>query len=248
MSRFSHSATLVVISHLQSFFECNSSVAALVAQHHQQHNKQRQHKQGRYRRGGSVPPPRASVWWRTYSRGDDLEFLHFTSLTRESFRALVDLCTPLLNRLPITPGGGKPKPWHVRRRMFRPRDVVAMTLKFLLATAELKDLHVQFGAVLSVYSRCVLLGLRVFVQVLVKERRSRVYWDRSTDGLRRAAARTAMFLDIPGIVAMMDGDKLRSREPGDYLHQNRDYNGWTKDCNQNILIVWDPFGKAVLFA
>ena len=240
----SRAAAFVAVSHFKSVTETSNAVASLSAQYVIDTSKERI-AQGRYLRGGAVPPPKASVWWRVFSRGDDLEFLHFTSLTRESFNLLVVKCTPLINSRPLTPGCGKPKAWHVRRRMFKARDVVAMTMRFLLATAEMKDLHVQFGAVLSVYSHCVRLGLRVIVQVLCSDTRSRVYWDRSEEELSKAAARTSSFLDIPGVVAMMDGDKLRSKQPGDYLHQNRDYNGWTKECNRNILIVWDPFGKIV---
>ena len=56
---------------------------------------------------------------------------------------------------------------------------------------------------------------------------------------------TSQFLDIPGVVAMMDGDKLRSQKPSNHILQNRDYNGWTKDVNRNLLLVWDPFGKII---
>ena len=44
---------------------------------------------------------------------------------------------------------------------------------------------------------------------------------------------------------MLDGDKLRSKQPGNFYDQNRDYNGWTKECNRNLMVLWDTFGKIV---
>ena len=73
----------------------------------------------------------------------------------------------------------------------------------------------------------------------------KVFWDRSEEHLSRCAERTKFFLDISGVVAMVDGDKLGSKSPSDHLLQNRDYNGWTKDVNRNVVLVWDVFGKIV---
>ena len=63
--------------------------------------------------------------------------------------------------------------------------------------------------------------------------------------MQRCADRTAQFMACPNVVAMMDGDKLGSLAPDDSVLQNRDYNGYTKDVNRNIVLVWDPFGKIV---
>ena len=64
--------------------------------------------------------------------------------------------------------------------------------------------------------------------------------------MQRCADRTAQFMECPNVVAMMDGDKLGSLAPDDSVLQNRDYNGYTKDVNRNIVLVWDPFGKIVM--
>ena len=47
---------------------------------------------GHYLRGGSIPLIKKSVWYLRDKKGDDLEFLTFTSLTRGSFNALECLC------------------------------------------------------------------------------------------------------------------------------------------------------------
>ena len=70
-------------------------------------------------------------------------------------------------------------------------------------------------------------------------------WDRSIENMEKMAARTASFLDIPGVVGMIDGRKVPSLHPDDFLAQNRDYNGWTKEVNRNVVLLWDPYGKIV---
>ena len=120
-----------------------------------------------------------------------------------------------------------------------------MTIRFLLSTSEYKDLHVQFGVLVTTFVDCVQLGLRALIKALFKNNLSRVFWDRSEEKLQLAAAQTASFLDIPGVIAMVDGTKVETKAPSEYMEQNRDYNGWTKDVNQNMVLVWDPFGKIV---
>ena len=176
-------------------------------------------------------------------KGDTFEFLHFTSFTREVFNNLVDILKNSIHSNSIVPYRGKPKQHRILRRRFNACDIVAMTLKCLLSRAELKDMYVHFGSILSTFINCVKLGMRCIVQSLSGHPKAKVFWDRSTDGLIKAAERTKMFLDILGVVAMMDGDKLRSKTPLSTNDQNRDYNGWTKDVNRNLLLVWDPFGK-----
>ena len=73
----------------------------------------------------------------------------------------------------------------------------------------------------------------------------RVMWDRSRENLTKMAERTAGFLDIPGVVGMIDGRKMTSMHPEGFLEQNRDYNGWTKEVNRNVVLLWDPCGKVV---
>ena len=63
--------------------------------------------------------------------------------------------------------------------------------------------------------------------------------------MEKMAARTAMFLDIPGVVGMIDGRKMSSLYPEEFLEQNRDYNGWTKEVNRNVVLLWDPYRKIV---
>ena len=73
----------------------------------------------------------------------------------------------------------------------------------------------------------------------------RVFWDRSASALEKMAERTAGFLEIPGVVGMIDGRKMDSLQPSDWLEQNWDYNGWTKEVNRNAVLLWDPYGKIV---
>ena len=120
-----------------------------------------------------------------------------------------------------------------------------MCLKYLLLCAELKDLHVHFGASHTSFSRCTNIGIPILVKVLISNPKAKVFWDQSPEGLETEAERTKAFLDIPNVVGFIDGDKLCSLEPSDLYLQNRDYNGWTKECTRNIVLLWNTHGQIV---
>ena len=128
--------------------------------------------------------------------------------------------------------------------------MIAMAFKFLLSSsrAEMKDLHVQFGPILTVFDRWTAeVGMCTIVKVLMTDARStRVYCDRSEAGMLKEADLTKAFTGLPrAVVAMIDGKKLETLYPSDLSDQNRDYNGWTHDVFQNLVLVWDPEGKIV---
>ncbi len=199
---------------------------------------------GRYRRSGALPLPSKSFWKKVDETGDALEFLHFTLLTRESFDELVMLCGPhILSNGFASAAAGAPKQCHINCRLCKPRDAVAMSLRYLLNTAEHKDLHIHFGVVVSTYIDAFQFGIKALVKLLFNHKKGRVFSDRSVENFHQVAERTAAFLDIPDVVAIIDGTKVQTKAPGDHVLQNRDYNGWTKNGNRNMVLVWDPFGK-----
>eukprot|EP00978_Attheya_sp_CCMP212_P013810 scaffold34843_cov64-Attheya_sp.AAC.1 len=61
--------------------------------------------------------------------------------------------------------------------------------------------------------------------------------------MKACAEQAKAFLDIPGVVAFLDGDKIQSHNPLDHIDQNQDYNGWKHDVYQNFLLLWDTYGK-----
>ncbi len=77
-----------------------------------------------------------------------------------------------------------------------------MTLRYLLSTAEYKDLHIQFGVVVLTFINVVQLGIRALIHALFQHKKARVFWDRPLENLHSAARRTSLFLDIPGVVAI----------------------------------------------
>lgn len=174
-----------------------------------------------------------------------MEFMHFTSLSRDAFKELVEICTPTINQLPLRKGASPPKQNNIRKRMFKPRDIVAMTIKNCLSQSEQKNLRVQFGAIATVYSNCVAVGMQAIVTCLIAHPKAQVYWDRSRDNLETCADLTKLFLDLPNVVGMIDGKKLTSLHPPEQLYQNRDWNGWTNDVHRSLVLVWDPNGKIV---
>lgn len=82
---------------------------------------------------------------------------------REAFANLLDIVKNSISSNSIVPYRGKPKKYIILRRRFNARDIVAMTVKYLLSRAELKDIHVHFGAILTTYINCVKLGMRCIV-------------------------------------------------------------------------------------
>jgi hypothetical protein len=239
-------ATLVAVWFIQQQSKTNAIVAAAAAATTVT-KKSRKTKSGRYLRHGSLLHPSRSFWTKVYNIGDDLEFLHFTAFSREAFNDLVLCCKDYILSHSVVPSSAnnKPKLCHTNRRLFKPHDIIAMTLRYLLSTAEYKDLHVHFGAVLQTYIDSVQLGLQAIIYSMINHPKAEVLWKRNVEDLQKAAAKTSSFLDIPGVIAMVDGTKLQTRTPSNHQDQNRDYNGWTKDVNRNLVLVWDPFGKIV---
>jgi len=114
----------------------------------------------------------------------------------------------------------------ITSRRHTPRDIVAVGLKYLISTGEHKDLFIQFGMTHTMYLNCLRIGLTVFADVLEFHPTSRVWWNRTEQGLKETSNMTKMFVDIPNVVGMLDGKRLISFNPSDPVLQNRDYNGW----------------------
>ena len=201
---------------------------------------------GRYKRHGAIPPPEESIWARVdcVQVSDEMEFFMFLGLSRESFAELVQICERRVEENPLDRDCGKPTRGALKRRSYGPRGIMAMAIKWLSSCAEPKDLYPQFGVTSVVFRKSVELGLLSIVGNM-NHPKMRVIWDRSIENMEKMAARTAAFLDIPGVVGMIDGRKMPSLHPDDFLSQNRDYNGWTKEVNRNVVLLWDPFGKIV---
>ena len=225
---------------------CSAAACAAVSLDHCSRQRGIKKPGGRFLRGGSLSlDPKDSFWRNVDEKGDDMEFFHFTSFSREAFQELVDLCTHIVNSLPLRKGGKTPSAQQLRKRMYQPRDIIAMTLKYLLSQSEQKNLSIQFGAIASVYSNCVTLGLQAIVTCLINNAKAQVFWDRSRENLESCATLTRNFLDLPNVVGMIDGKKLTSLHPKDEMEQNRDWNGWTNDVHRSMVLIWDPKGKII---
>lgn len=97
--------------------------------------------QGRYLRGtGTLHAPKESFWYRIKKRGNDAEFLHFTSMTRDAFDKLSSICKNYINTHSIKTGK-KSKKNLGKRRIFDHQDIIAMTLRWVLSRSEQKDIH-----------------------------------------------------------------------------------------------------------
>lgn len=203
--------------------------------------------QGRFLRNGALLSPEDSFWASIDRQGDELEFLHFIGLTRSTFDTLADLCKIYISSNPLAPTTktGNVTAKQLSRRAHDHREILAMAIKWLVSRGGAKDLAPHFGAVESNFCLCVGLGLRSIIANLIDHPQARVHWDRSAAALIAAAERTSAFLALPNTVGMLDGKRLRSLHPRTKRQQNRDYNGWTKDVNRNLVLLWCPFGKII---
>ena len=244
IARIAASTSSILSSHfiLSSGSTVSTAVASVTTLDINQDGKKR----GRYLRNGSLPGYTNSVWYLTRHYGDELEFLHFTSLSRSSFFCLSSLLENEWGKISLHRYGKIPQKKHLKQRMYDVADTLAMVLKYVLSMAEKKDIHVQFGAVLSVFDRYVELGMSVIIKVLMNDERARVVWDRSVANLEHTSSLTNCFFGLPGkIVGMIDGTKIDTYTPGDWLEQNRDYNGWKGNHQRNLMLLWDPKGKII---
>ena len=78
-------AAVAAVSTMQSIISSNTIAVTAILQQSSEGNVKK--KTGRYLRSGAVPNRVESVWFNKVDNyGDELEFLHFTSLSRESFK------------------------------------------------------------------------------------------------------------------------------------------------------------------
>ena len=231
-------------SFIAEMINTSSTAAVICAYENMEQNDELQKPRGRYLRSGVLHNPRQSFWMRVWRMGDEMEFFHFMSMSRSAFNDLVDLLTSYILNHPQSRDHTKASKRTSSKRIFKPRDIVAMTIRYLASVAEYKDIQSQFGAVLSCLRDCIELGMSAIL-TLIDHPSCRVVWDRSLEHCTKAAERTNSFLDIEGVVGMLDGKKLLTLQPQDTLSQNRDYNGWTGDVNRNLVLLWDPYGKII---
>ena len=99
-----------------------------------------------------------------------------------------------------------------------------MMLKFCCGRGKNKDLHPQFGASLTVFIRCVELGMAAVIHNIGHPKMC-VIWDCSKENLDKMRELTEDFEDIPSVVGMIDGRKMVLLYTPTSLGQNRYYNG-----------------------
>ena len=198
----------------------------------------------RYLHRGVLHTPHKIFWARVLKFGDEMEFFHFLLMSRSAFNDLVELLTPYTINTSLNCDNPNACKRTIRKSKYKPHDIIAMTIKYLLSTAELKDIQIQFGAILSYLTECIELGMCTIL-TLIDHPKCRVTWDHSFDYCKEVSKRTDIFIDIEGVVGMIDGKKLASLNPETRAERNRDYNGWTSDVNRNIVLLWDPYGKII---
>ena len=166
--------------------------------------KKRKHKNARHLHSGALASLHASFWKRVDRNGDYLEFLNFTGFARESFNFLLqavkkDVLSTSLDRQTER----MPETHHLKRRLFKLSDILAMTLKFLTCTAEPKDTQPHFGALANQVGQCVEVGLVLALnRNLAADPRFKVHWDFLIENMQKCAERTELFIDVPGVAAM----------------------------------------------
>ena len=200
---------------------------------------------------GTIPPV-DRCFWRMIDNDstDEREFMHFIAFSRSSFNKLVQICADHLNSNPIRPSRGntthkKPSSCHLAKRKHSNRDIIAMTIKYMISTSEIKDLSPQFGATSCAYSDLVNFGKETILKCLINHRDAMVFWDRSLENLTYHASRTKAFQDCESVVAFIDGLMIDTLNDDDPVAQNGDYNKWKSDCFRKYILIWDTEGRCV---
>ena len=98
--------------------------------------------------------------------GGEMEIFHFMSMSRSAFNDLVDLLTSYILNHPQSRDHTKASKRTSSKRIFKPRDIVAMTIRYLASVAEYKDIQSQFGAVLSCLRDCIELGMSAILTLI----------------------------------------------------------------------------------
>lgn len=114
-------------------------------------------------------------WKRVDMYGDDLEFINFLALNIHSFGELVHVCSPYVKATSYTKYNhsvnnnvcGIPLSWDLCRRNLCSRDIVALTLHYLLSQASHKDICTHFGVTEAMFGVYYIFGLEIFMYALV---------------------------------------------------------------------------------
>ena len=93
-------AANVVIHHAMNVNSMTTQAVASIASSVSE-NAKRKFPRTRFLRHGALHDPSKSFWQCIDEKGDDLEFLHFCSLSRESFDGLLGLCECTINTTSI---------------------------------------------------------------------------------------------------------------------------------------------------
>ena len=77
---------------------------------------------------------------------------------------------------------------------------------------------------ISVLMGCIELGMCA-IFTLMDHPNCHIHWDHPVEYCRKVSEQTNMFLEIEGVVGMLDGKTLVTLQPGVCAEQNRDYSG-----------------------
>lgn len=137
-------------------------------------------KKPRYLRIGALPSVEKSFWWRIWYDASDKEFLCFLSLSRESFKELVDECKEVVeSRKIVSRLGGrerqKPLQCHLKKRYMDPYDIMAVGVKYMVSMVEVKDIALQFEMMESGFCQTLYFALEILVEQISAHPKSRVF-------------------------------------------------------------------------
>jgi hypothetical protein len=92
--------------------------------------------------------------------------LHITDCA--SYYELDSLCEGTTNTTPVTPSSNPPCPYNLKK-IFEPKDLVAMALKLLLIQSEAKKYHL--GATVKFFRNCINVALTPIVTNLINKKK-----------------------------------------------------------------------------
>lgn len=197
--------------------------------------------------------PRLSPFATLFGSGCDRSLITLTGFDHRAFRYLLERYKPMYNAYtPYSPSG---KITKVRQQALggRPRSLDAtQSLALVLAWTRTRGpefvLCIMFGITSSVCSLFVRFGRTILLRILASDSNAIVRLPTPNDTRAFQAAISSQYSMLTDVCAVADGLKVDLEQTGDFITQNRFYNGWTHGHYVNNVFVFAPNGTVIACA
>lgn len=220
-----------------------------------QRSLSRQDKRRRDRRIArlALHSPSMSSFEVLFGSGDDRSLITLTGFDHHTFRRMLELFEPLYGMYSPYPHPNRATRLrhdnHVGRpRSLNPTQALALTLAWYRTRGSAFVLCMLFGISESVCAQFVKFGRAILLRALSRDGDAMVRLPSEAEARDFCAAFAAHYPMLHDVFAVADGLKIQIQASGDFLTQNRYYNGWTHGHYVGSVLVFAPNGTIVACA